>query len=129
MPPVEAPIATMSQASPLDGTGAGGRWMTGTGGGGGGTARVVSRSSRSSSCAANVQQHHEAFQAFGAAGGPFVEGQGLSLSLSPPLQRLEMAKQAEELRVQDSVLYFNRQQQHQGGPSVQQQQLPMALHG
>ena len=82
-----------------------------------------------------MQQHHEAFEAFGAAGATFgaagtgvVEGQGLSLSLSPSLQQLEMAKQAEELRVRDGVLYFNRQQQHQGGPSVQQQQLPMALH-
>ena len=58
-----------------------------------------------------------------------MEGQGLSLSLSPWLQQLEMAKQAEELRVRDGLLYFNQQQQHQGGPSVQQQQLPMALHG
>jgi len=58
-----------------------------------------------------------------------VEGQGLSLSLSPSLQQLEMAKPAEELRVRDGVLYFNRQQQQQGGPSVQQQQVPMALHG
>ncbi|KAF8674298.1 hypothetical protein HU200_048121 [Digitaria exilis] len=70
-------------------------------------------------------QHHEAFQAFGSNaaatfGGGVVEGQGLSLSLSPSLQQLEMAKQAEELRVRDGVLYFNRQQQ---------QQLPMALHG
>ncbi|XP_047092393.1 BEL1-like homeodomain protein 4 [Lolium rigidum] len=74
-------------------------------------------------------QHHEAFQAYGAGsfGGGVVEGQGLSLSLSPSLQQLEMAKQAEELRVRDGVLYFNRQQQQQA-PSVQQQ-LPMALHG
>lgn len=77
-------------------------------------------------------QHHEAFQAFGSAAAPFggggagvVEGQGLSLSLSPSLQQLEMAKQAEELRARDGVLYFNRQQQQ--APSVQQ--LPMALHG
>ncbi|CAN6303669.1 unnamed protein product [Urochloa humidicola] len=70
------------------------------------------------------QQHEAAFQAFGgAAPGGGVEGQGLSLSLSPSLQQLEMAKQAEELRVRDGVLYFNRQQQTQ--------QLPMAaaLHG
>ncbi|CAM0145957.1 unnamed protein product [Urochloa decumbens] len=78
------------------------------------------------------QQHHEtAFQAFGGAaaqfgGGGVVEGQGLSLSLSPSLQQLEMAKQAEELRVRDGVLYFNRQQQTPPPP----QQLPMAaLHG
>lgn len=94
-----------------------------------------SRSSTSPPPPTDVQ-HHEAFQAFGAAAAPFgggatgvVEGQGLSLSLSPSLQQLEMAKQAEELRVRDGVLYFNRQQQQQGGPSVQQQQLPMALHG
>ena len=77
----------------------------------------------------DVQQHHEAFQAFGGGAaaafggggaGGVVEGQGLSLSLSPSLQQLEMAKQAEELRVRDGVLYFNRQQQ---------QQVPMALHG
>lgn len=73
-----------------------------------------------------IQQQHEAFQAFGGGGAQFggggvVEGQGLSLSLSPSLQQLEMAKQAEELRVRDGVLYFNRQQQ--------QAQLPMALHG
>jgi hypothetical protein len=77
-----------------------------------------------------IQHHHEAFQAYGAssfggAGPGVVEGQGLSLSLSPSLQQLEMAKQAEELRVRDGVLYFNRQQQQ--APSVQQ--LPMALHG
>ena len=95
-----------------------------------------SRSSPTSPPPSDVQQHHEAFQAFGAAGAPFggagtgvVEGQGLSLSLSPSQQQLEMAKQAEELRVRDGVLYFNRQQQNQGGPSVQQQQVPMALHG
>ncbi|CAL4918860.1 unnamed protein product [Urochloa decumbens] len=77
------------------------------------------------------QQHHEqAFQAFGgpaAAAAQFgvVEGQGLSLSLSPSLQQLEMAKHAEELRVRDGVLYFNRQQQTPPPP-----QLPMAaLHG
>ncbi|RLN40139.1 BEL1-like homeodomain protein 4 [Panicum miliaceum] len=95
-----------------------------------------SRSSPTSPQPSDVQQHHEAFQAFGGAaasfggGGGVVEGQGLSLSLSPSLQQLEMAKQAEELRVRDGVLYFNRQQQQ--GPSVQQQQqqqLPMALHG
>jgi len=96
-----------------------------------------SRSSPTSPQPSDVQQHHEAFQAFGAAaaapfggGGGVVEGQGLSLSLSPSLQQLEMAKQAEELRVRDGVLYFNRQQQQ--GPSAvqqQQQQLPMALHG
>ncbi|XP_062214689.1 BEL1-like homeodomain protein 4 [Phragmites australis] len=79
-------------------------------------------------------QHHEAFQAFGSAAAPFggcgagvVEGQGLSLSLSPSLQQLEMAKQAEEMSVRDGMLYFNRQQQQQQGPSMQQ--LPMALHG
>ncbi|CAM0876033.1 unnamed protein product [Alopecurus aequalis] len=80
-------------------------------------------------------QHHEAFHAYGNAASSFggggagvVEGQGLSLSLSPSLQQLEMAKQAEELRVRDGVLYFNRQQQQQQqAPSVQQ--LPMALHG
>ena len=71
-----------------------------------------SRSSPTSPPPSDVQQHHEAFQAFGAAGAPFVEGQGLSLSLSPSLQQLEMAKPAEELRVRDGVLYFNRQQQH-----------------
>jgi hypothetical protein len=66
-----------------------------------------------------IQQHHEAFQAFGAAapfGGGVVEGQGLSLSLSPSLQQ-----QAEELRVRDGVLYFNNNRQ--------QQQVPMALQG
>jgi len=92
-----------------------------------------SRSSPTSPPPSDVQ-HHEAFQAFGAAAGAafggagttgVVEGQGLSLSLSPSLQQLEMAKQAEELRVRDGVLYFNRQQQQ--GPSVQQ--VPMALHG
>jgi len=95
-----------------------------------------SRSSPTSPPPSDVQ-HHEAFQAFGAAAGAafggagtgVVEGQGLSLSLSPSLQQLEMAKQAEELRVRDGVLYFNRQQQQQGPTSVQQQQLPMALHG
>ncbi|GJM96502.1 hypothetical protein PR202_ga13342 [Eleusine coracana subsp. coracana] len=83
-----------------------------------------------------IQQHHHeaaAFQAFGGAAtfgaGGAVEGpQGLSLSLSPSLQQLEMAKHAqaaEELRVRDGVLYFNRQQQQQ-----QQTQLPtMALQG
>jgi hypothetical protein len=93
-----------------------------------------SRSSPTSPQPSDVQ-HHEAFQAFGGAaaasfggGGGVVEGQGLSLSLSPSLQQLEMAKQAEELRVRDGVLYFNRQQQQ--GPAVPQpQQLPMALHG
>ncbi|KAL6637787.1 hypothetical protein ACP70R_025359 [Stipagrostis hirtigluma subsp. patula] len=95
-----------------------------------------SRSSPTSPPPSDAQsaiQHHEAFQAFGSAAAQFagggagvVEGQGLSLSLSPSLQQLEMAKQAEELRVRDGVLYFNRQQQ-QAGPSVQQ--LPMALHG
>jgi hypothetical protein len=74
-----------------------------------------------------IQQHHEAFQAFGAAapfGGGVVEGQGLSLSLSPSLQQLEMAKhQAEELRVRDGgVLYFNNNNR-------QQQQVPLALQG
>lgn len=90
-----------------------------------------SRSSPPSPSDVQVQHHEAAFQAFGNAGAPFgggagtgvVEGQGLSLSLSPSLQQLEMAKQAEELRVRDGVLYFNRQQQQQ------QQQLPMALHG
>ncbi|TVU45239.1 hypothetical protein EJB05_04717 [Eragrostis curvula] len=84
-----------------------------------------SRSSPTSPDAqSSIQQHHDAFQAFGAAApfgggaGGVVEGQGLSLSLSPSLQQLEMAKQAEELRVRDGVLYFNRQQQ----------QLPIALH-
>jgi hypothetical protein len=69
-----------------------------------------------------IQQQHDAFQAFAAApfGGGAVEGQGLSLSLSPSLQQLEMAKQAEELRVRDGVLYFNNR--------PQQQLLPMALH-
>ncbi|KAG2535480.1 hypothetical protein PVAP13_9NG116800 [Panicum virgatum] len=93
-----------------------------------------SRSSPTSPQPSDVQQHHEAFQAFGGAaaapfggGGGVVEGQGLSLSLSPSLQQLEMAKQTEELRVRDGVLYFNRQQQQ--GPSAVQQQLPMALHG
>ncbi|XP_062212308.1 BEL1-like homeodomain protein 4 [Phragmites australis] len=96
-----------------------------------------SRSSPTSPPPSDAQsaiQHHEAFQAFGSTAAPFggggagvVEGQGLSLSLSPSLQQLEMAKQAEELRVRDGVLYFNRQQQQQQGPSVQQ--LPMALHG
>uniref|UniRef100_A0A0E0KIM5 Homeobox domain-containing protein n=1 Tax=Oryza punctata TaxID=4537 RepID=A0A0E0KIM5_ORYPU len=87
-----------------------------------------------------IHQHHEAFQAFGGAGAPFgggaagvVEGQGLSLSLSPSLQQLEMAKQAEELRVRDGVLYFNRQQQQQqqqaAAAAASVQQLPMALHG
>uniref|UniRef100_A0A0E0D665 Homeobox domain-containing protein n=1 Tax=Oryza meridionalis TaxID=40149 RepID=A0A0E0D665_9ORYZ len=88
-----------------------------------------------------IHQHHEAFQAFGGAGAAFgggaaagvVEGQGLSLSLSPSLQQLEMAKQAEELRVRDGVLYFNRQQQQQqqaaAAAASVQQQLPMALHG
>jgi hypothetical protein len=70
-----------------------------------------------------IQQQHDAFQAFAAApfGGGAVEGQGLSLSLSPSLQQLEMAKQAEELRVRDGVLYFNNNR-------PQQQLLPMALH-
>ncbi|KAL6843513.1 hypothetical protein ACP4OV_026575 [Aristida adscensionis] len=96
-----------------------------------------SRSSPASPPPSDAQsaiQHHDAFQAFGGAAAPFggaaagvVEGQGLSLSLSPSLQQLEMAKQAEEMRVRDGVLYFNRQQQQQAGPSVQQ--LPMALHG
>ncbi|KAK8444236.1 hypothetical protein SEVIR_9G103100v4 [Setaria viridis] len=87
-----------------------------------------SRSSPTSPQPSDVQ-HHEAFQAFGGGGaGGVVEGQGLSLSLSSSLQQLEMAKQAEELRVRDGVLYFNRQQPQ--GPAVQQQQLlPMALHG
>ncbi|BAS86231.1 BEL1-like homeodomain protein 4 [Oryza sativa Japonica Group] len=88
-----------------------------------------------------IHQHHEAFQAFGGAGAAafgggaaagVVEGQGLSLSLSPSLQQLEMAKQAEELRVRDGVLYFNRQQQQQQAAAAAasvQQQLPMALHG
>ncbi|CAN6281527.1 unnamed protein product [Urochloa humidicola] len=88
-----------------------------------------SRSSPTSPQPSDVQHHEAAFQAFGGAaaqfggGGGGVEGQGLSLSLSPSLQQLEMAKQAEELRVRDGVLYFNRQQQ--------QTQLPMAaaLHG
>ncbi|EAY91758.1 hypothetical protein OsI_13400 [Oryza sativa Indica Group] len=86
-----------------------------------------------------IHQHHEAFQAFGGAGAAafgggaaagVVEGQGLSLSLSPSLQQLEMAKQAEELRVRDGVLYFNRQQQQQQAAAAAasvQQQLPMAL--
>ncbi|WVZ60437.1 hypothetical protein U9M48_010458 [Paspalum notatum var. saurae] len=91
--------------------------------------QTQSRSSPTSPQPSDVQQHHEAafHQAFGGAafggggaGAGVVEGQGLSLSLSPSLQQLEMAKQAEELRVRDGVLYFNRQQQ---------QQLPMALHG
>uniref|UniRef100_A0ACD6A4P3 Uncharacterized protein n=2 Tax=Avena sativa TaxID=4498 RepID=A0ACD6A4P3_AVESA len=94
-----------------------------------------SRSSPTSPPPSDAQsaiQHHEAFQAYGAssfggAAAGVVEGQGLSLSLSPSLQQLEMAKQAEELRVRDGVLYFNRQQQQQQAPSVQQ--LPMALHG
>ncbi|XBH83158.1 hypothetical protein VPH35_071648 [Triticum aestivum] len=97
-----------------------------------------SRSSPTSPPPSDAQsaiQHHEAFQAYGNAASSFggggagvVEGQGLSLSLSPSLQQLEMAKQAEELRVRDGVLYFNRQQQQQQqAPSVQQ--LPMALHG
>lgn len=90
-----------------------------------------SRSSPTSPQQPSDVQHHDAFQAFGGAAAPFggggvVEGQGLSLSLSPSLQQLEMAKQAEELRVRDGVLYFNRQQQ-QAQSSVQQ--LPMALHG
>uniref|UniRef100_J3LSJ0 Homeobox domain-containing protein n=1 Tax=Oryza brachyantha TaxID=4533 RepID=J3LSJ0_ORYBR len=99
-----------------------------------------SRSSTSPppSDAQSAIQHHEAFQAFGGAGAPFaggaagvVEGQGLSLSLSPSLQQLEMAKQAEEqLRVRDGVLYFNRQQQQQQQQAAASvQQLPMALHG
>ncbi|PNT74190.1 hypothetical protein BRADI_1g09615v3 [Brachypodium distachyon] len=99
-----------------------------------------SRSSPTSPPPSDAQsaiQHHEAFQAFGASnsygtGSGVVEGhggQGLSLSLSPSLQQLEMAKQqAEELRVRDGVLYFNRQQQQQQ-QQVQVQQLPMALHG
>ncbi|OEL38428.1 BEL1-like homeodomain protein 4 [Dichanthelium oligosanthes] len=93
-----------------------------------------SRSSPTSPQPSDVQ-HHEAFQAFGSAAASFggggagvMEGQGLSLSLSPSLQQLEMAKQAEELRVRDGVLYFNRQPQQQQGPSAVQQ-LPMALHG
>ncbi|KAL5218981.1 hypothetical protein ABZP36_019665 [Zizania latifolia] len=96
-----------------------------------------SRSSPTSPPPSDAQsaiQHHEAFQAFGSGAAPFgggaarvVEGHGLSLSLSPSLQQLEMAKQAEELRVRDGVLYFNRQQQQQQVASVQQ--LPMALHG
>ncbi|KAK3146193.1 hypothetical protein QOZ80_3BG0262850 [Eleusine coracana subsp. coracana] len=76
-----------------------------------------------------IQQHHHeaaAFQAFVAGGGAVEGPQGLSLSLSPSLQQLEMAKHAqaaEELRVRDGVLYFNRQLQ-------QQPQLPtMALQG
>ncbi|KAL5210451.1 hypothetical protein ABZP36_006074 [Zizania latifolia] len=95
-----------------------------------------SRSSPTSPPPSDAQsaiQHHEAFQAFGSGDAPFgggaagvMEGQGLSLSLSPSLQQLEMAKQADELRVRDGVLYFNRQQQQQAA-SVQQ--LPMALHG
>ncbi|VAH94664.1 unnamed protein product [Triticum turgidum subsp. durum] len=82
-----------------------------------------SRSSPTSPPPSDAQsaiQHHEAFQAYGNAASSFggggagvVEGQGLSLSLSPSLQQLEMAKQAEELRVRDGVLYFNRQQQQQ----------------
>jgi hypothetical protein len=60
-------------------------------------------------------QHHGAFRGFGAVGVQFggagttgiVEGQGLSLSVSPSLQQREMEKQAEELRVWDGVLYFN----------------------
>ncbi|KAF0914345.1 hypothetical protein E2562_028225 [Oryza meyeriana var. granulata] len=97
-----------------------------------------SRSSTSPppSDAQSAIQHHEAFQAFGGAGAPFgggaagvVEGQGLSLSLSPSLQQLEMAKQAEELRVRDGVLYFNRQHQQQQQAAASVQQLPMALHG
>ncbi|KAJ1293750.1 hypothetical protein BS78_01G092800 [Paspalum vaginatum] len=95
-----------------------------------------SRSSPTSPQPSDVQHHHEAFQAFGGAGAAafaggggsgVVEGQGLSLSLSPSLQQLEMAKQAEELRVRDGVLYFNRQQQQ--AQAQAQQQLPMALHG
>ncbi|CAN6322723.1 unnamed protein product [Urochloa humidicola] len=92
-----------------------------------------SRSSPTSPSDVQQQQHHHhdaaAFQAFGGVaaaaqfGGGVVEGQGLSLSLSPSLQQLEMAKQAEELRVRDGVLYFNRQQQQQTPPPP-----AMALH-
>lgn len=98
-----------------------------------------SRSSPTSPPPSDAQsaiQHHEAFQAYGNAASSFggggagvVEGQGLSLSLSPSLQQLEMAKQAEELRVRDGVLYFNRQQQQQQQQAASVQQLPMELHG
>ncbi|CAL9092282.1 unnamed protein product [Musa textilis] len=55
--------------------------------------------------------HHHP-RSFGEAsfgGGP-VEGKGLSLSLSSPLQQFDMAK-ADELKLREGMLYFNNQQQ------------------
>ncbi|URD99557.1 Homeodomain protein JUBEL1 [Musa troglodytarum] len=64
-------------------------------------------------------QQHQGFRSVEESpfGGRAVEGQGLSLSLSPSLQQLEMAK-VDDLRVRQAALYLNNQQQTQQQPTL-----------